>query len=161
MKQSLIKFLTLVSIFLVTKNANAQSAILASGGKGTSIDGSVSFSIGQVDYFNFSNSTNAINLGVQQPREFFTVGVNQLQETTININVFPNPTESNCNLNLEKTMSQKYDYQLFEISGKLVFSGIAEEGENNIPMENLSAAVYVLKVFGNNTIIQTFKIIKN
>lgn len=62
-------FLLLFSLFFITKMA-AQQTIASAGANGSSITGSVSFTAGQIDYIQESNTSGDVRQGVQQPVEF-------------------------------------------------------------------------------------------
>ncbi len=60
------KYFTLFSIFLILSIANltnAQEAVIATGGNANSINGNISYSIGQIGFTSFNSTTNA---GIQQ-----------------------------------------------------------------------------------------------
>lgn len=60
------KKITLFFLFaLAVSNGFAQQAILPAGGNGTGSGGSFSYSIGLIDYTNFSNATGYVELWVQ------------------------------------------------------------------------------------------------
>jgi hypothetical protein len=59
--------------------------------------------------------------------------------------------------NFDKDLS----YQLFDISGKLLESNTIVANSTTIKMEQLATGSYFLKVTQNNTLVKTFKVIKN
>jgi hypothetical protein len=52
-------------------------------------------------------------------------------------------------------------YQLTDVQGKILYMKHIIGTETNIPSENLASAMYLLHVYYQNTIIKSFKIIKN
>src|SRR4051812_24684121 len=63
------KFKTVVLLVLAIgiEKLNAQSAIVASGGSAINTDGSVAYSIGQLDYISIISPYGSVSQGVQQP----------------------------------------------------------------------------------------------
>ena len=139
----------------------AQESIVASGGIGTGTGGSVSYSVGQVAYTNISNETGSINQGVQQPFEFFIVGLDVNKEISLSMIVYPNPTSDFIKLEVESKMYTKLSYQLVNLHGKLLNSQKISSSITLVPMESLPPASYFLYVNDDKTVLKTFKIIKN
>jgi len=74
--------ITCLLLFLFTSGAFAQQGTVAAGGEATGTGGSMSYSIGQVDYLMYSSSHGSLSLGLQQ--SWFTVPlVYQIPETLI------------------------------------------------------------------------------
>ena len=64
-----IKFYKFVFIILIFNISSiyAQQGIVSAGGDGSSASGSFSYSIGQIDYTNFSSPSGFVELGIQHP----------------------------------------------------------------------------------------------
>ena len=114
----------------------AQSAVGASGGNGTGTGGSVSYTIGQVAYTNFTAEGGSVSLGVQQPNLILTVGTHE-EDITLSATVFPNPASSSTSLRLEgenaSSVEDGLTYSLFDIHGKLILKQPIESSMTNIP----------------------------
>ena len=112
-------------------------------------------------YFTANTRTNgSVAQGVQQPYEIsITTGLN---ETGINLNLsaFPNPTTNYLMLQIDN-YDKALSYQLYDISGKLIESNTVVANSTTIKMEQMQTGTYFLKVTQNNTLVKTFKIIKN
>ncbi len=160
-KQKLLKTTLLCSIFFVLFSASAQQANVASGGNATGTGGSSSYSVGQVAYTNATGTNGSVNQGVQQPFEIFTLGNDDFPEITLLMTVYPNPTTSLVNLNIQNYALENLNFQLFDINGRLIQSQKITTAETQIQMENLAAAVYLLNLLDKNKLVKTFKIIKN
>ena len=72
----------------------------------------------------------------------------------IQVNIYPNPTNSKINLSLN--FSRELNYELFSSLGKLLIIGIIKTNNQEIDLSNLSPNIYYLKL-GN----QVFKILKS
>jgi hypothetical protein len=147
-------------LFLLSANVIAQSSVNTSGGDASSADGSMSFTIGQVDFSNYANSSGEINLGVQQPFEILLVSVH---ENALNwhVDVYPNPTVDKVFVRMEDHSFGNIKYELYDATGRLLLSGTVEETIQAIEMERFSPATYLLKLSSNHATLKTFRLIKN
>ena len=140
----------------------AQQAVSTGGATITASSGSVTFSIGLVDYLHPSGISGFTTQGVQQPYEILMLSVDEnagnfLPECT----VYPNPAQDILTLKLDVTKLDCLSYQLLDLNGKLLISGEILQNETSFSMEKLETGTYFLKVSGSNNEIKSFKIIKN
>jgi hypothetical protein len=141
--------------------AQAQEAITTTGGNASSSEGSISYSVGQIVYKTNSGSTGSVAQGVQQPYEIsILLGI---EDNSINLKLtaYPNPTSNFLTLNASNSKLSTLNFELYDISGKLIESRKIISTSETIAMENLPNATYFLKVNNNNNEIKIFKIIKN
>lgn len=136
----------------------AQSNTLSGGGEATGSGGSVSYSIGQVDYINSSGSGGSVNQGVQQPYELFVAGLSE--EGLVSLNMYPNPTSDKLIIEVDETL-QDLTFDLTDMNGKLLISQPIKEKETVLNLKELAVGSYNLIVQHQNGIIESFKIIKN
>ena len=138
---------------------NVQTAIAATGEDASGSGGSVSYTIGQVVYTTATGTTGSVAQGVQQPYDVsITTGV-ELENISLEMVAFPNPTKGNLLLSIANFEKEQLSYQLIDVQGKLVSSGKATS-INAINMQSLPISTYFLNVQDNNSIIKTFRIIK-
>jgi hypothetical protein len=139
----------------------AQEATVASGGDASGSGGSSSYSVGQVLYHtNFGGSTS-ISEGVQQPYEISIVtGVDDNNDLNIGMTIFPNPTTGTVTLKINE-QTDGLSYQLFDVAGKLLASKSISDNMSVVSMDGLARATYILRVFQNDSPLQSFQIIKN
>jgi len=153
----------LFAFLLGSASIQAQTAVSASGGNATGTGGSVAYTIGQVTYTNFEGESGSINLGVQQPNLFLTVGTQEL-DITISASVFPNPASTSASLKLEgesaSSIEDDLTLNLYDLNGKLVMQQAIKTVITTIPMDQLTNGVYVLQVTRKNIEIKSFKIFK-
>lgn len=136
----------------------AQQNTVSSGGDATGSGGSVSYSVGQIDYINSTGSNGSVNQGVQQPFEFFKV---DLEEASfVDVNLYPNPTNEFIILQLEN-FTNDLSFTLYDVNGKLVAEGIVEASETQIDMRSFARGQYHLAIKNTANDIQSIKIIKN
>jgi hypothetical protein len=156
------KFVKLTALLLLAISCgslNAQTSVAATGGDASGSGGSASYTVGQVVYTTATGTTGSVAQGVQQPYEIsITVGV---EEKTIGLVAFPNPTKDQLNLSVAGFTNQQYIYQLYDASGKLVKSDKVSSSTTSINTQALTPGIYLLSVLDNNSIIKTFRIIKN
>lgn len=149
----------IVSILSLT-GVQAQQSINSSGGKGTGTGGSFSYTVGQIDYVTATGTNGSISQGVQQPFEFFTLGNNDYPNMLLQSVVYLNPTTENINLTVSSYSLENLEFELYDISGKIILNQKITTNETEISMENLSSGNYFIVVNENNKKLKTFKIIK-
>lgn len=150
----------LLFLFGVTQ-IQAQQAILASGGNAIGSGGTVTNSIGQIEYITATGTGGTATQGVQQPFEIVTLSGQEFTQISLQMVVYPNPTSSFVNLKIGKYTSEKLTYELFDLNGRQIYGQKISNPETKIEMENLASAIYFLKVSDENKPLKTFKIIKN
>jgi hypothetical protein len=149
-----------LSVF-VSFLGQAQQNTVATGGDASGAGGSVSYSIGQIDYETYSGSNGNISQGVQQPFEIYTVSIDELF-ASIEMNLFPNPSSSIINLSIGQLADDKIiSYNLTDINGKLISSSTVVENTTVISIQHLAVANYYLNVIVDGVNAKTFKIVKN
>ena len=154
--------LLLMLILLIGFNSiHAQQATLSSGGNATGSGGSISYSIGQIDYVMATGATGSVSQGLQQPFEISILSGNEFTQISLEMMVYPNPTTSYVNLMIENYDFQNLNFQLFDLAGKQILNEKITSSETKIDLNNLSKNVYLLQVMNQTSTIKTFKIIKN
>jgi len=139
--------------------AQAQQATTATGGDASGSGGTIAYSVGQIVYTTNTGTTGSVAQGVQQPYEISIVlGGNSIN---LELTAYPNPTTNYLTLNVGKAELSTLNFQLYDISGKLIESRKIISSTETIGMANLPSATYFLKVSNNNNEVKTFKIIKN
>ncbi|MFI3216924.1 MAG: T9SS type A sorting domain-containing protein [Methylococcales bacterium] len=141
--------------------AQAQQATTATGGDASGSGGTVAYSVGQIVYTTNTGTTGSVAQGVQQPYEISIVTGLEDTQISLNMQAYPNPTTDYLTLNVGNFELSTLNFQLFDISGKLVESRKIISSSETIAMENLPTATYFLKVSNNNKEVKTFKIVKN
>jgi hypothetical protein len=137
-----------------------QEAVVPAGGNATGGGGSVSYTAGQVFYLIHSGPSGSVSQGVQQPYEIFAVGVVE-SGLSFSLSVFPNPTSNHLTLLVKDFNHQKLQFQLYDLSGRLLLSDRVSDTHTLIPTGSLQPGVYLLNVILDNRNVQSFKIIKN
>jgi hypothetical protein len=155
----MIKTITLVVFFLLTKEAiYAQKighSVIGTLGSSSYTDGTIhQQSIGQPAIVtNEKNDGTGLRQGFLQPFTF-TIESNEL-----NVNLFPNPNQGEFAFQVNVENDTKFNYQLFDQSGKLIEFNSAI-GNTLVPVKisNPAQGLYHLKV-STDSKTSSFKII--
>ena len=154
----------LATLGLSSAYCNAQSNVITSGANGNGAAGSVSFTIGQLDYINANSTAGDINQGVQQPFEIYKVtGLDDMQLAGLDIQISPNPSFGAMTLliNGASFEQKKLSYAIQSINGdRLAYQSITNR-QTPIKLEHLAADTYFLTIYAEQVKIATYKIVKN
>ena len=150
--------IVLTLIFLGPGNLKAQSGTVAFGGNATGSGGSISYSIGQVDYINATGEACSISQGIQQPIQ--RIQINKPTEIDFQALLYPNPTADFAILSTP-TELKKLSYSLIDLNGKLISQEKINSNQVRIPMSKLANGTYFIKIIKGVKEIKTFKIIKS
>ena len=141
--------------------AQAQQATIATGGNASGSGGTVVYSVGQIIYATNTGTTGSVAQGMQQPYEISIVLGKEGNSINFELTAYPNPASNYLTLNVGNSELSTLNFQLYDISGKLIESRKIISSSEIIVMENLLSATYFLKVRNNNKEVKTFKIVKN
>jgi hypothetical protein len=152
-----------LSVFLLglVLTAQAQQATTATGGDASGSGGTVAYSVGQIVYTTNTGTTGLVAHGVHQPYEISIALGTEDNSINLELTAYPNPTTNFLTLNVVKAETSTINFELYDISGKLIESRKILSSSETIAMENLPTATYFLKVTNNNNELKIFKIIKN
>jgi hypothetical protein len=140
---------------------HAQETVPATGGDATGSGGSSSYTVGQVVYTTNFGTNGSSAQGVQQPYEISTTIGLDVVEINLELTAFPNPTTNSLSLSVGNYNNENLTYQLYDMQGKLLKSNQVESSKTTINMEELPISSYMLNVLENNSLIKSFKILKN
>lgn len=139
----------------------AQSNIVASGGNASGTGGSVSYSIGQIDYTSSSGTTGTLNQGVQQPYEFYALnGINEIGGS-FSLILGPNPTTNELILSVSDYAENDLEYWLSDMNGKLIIAKTSLSTSAVVNLENCAPGMYHLYISNKNKQLNSYKIIKH
>lgn len=161
MKNKKKYLLIALSVLATFAAARAQEHSIGAGGNSSSASGSVSYTLGQIDYHTTSGSGGEISQGVQQPYEFFSISVEQEDGINLLMAAFPNPTTDYILLTIDHLENAELSFVLSDAHGKLLQQENNLLTSNQIQMINYPAGTYYLVVYDNLKELKSFKIIKN
>ena len=150
--------LILFGVFVsVTCCAYSQLNTVSSGQDISGSGGTVSLSIGQIDYQNTSTTNGNISQGVQQPFELFPLGIPENSPYTIEL--YPNPTSEQLTINISEPSAFK-DYNIYDMNGKIILNGTLESEKTTINLEPFATGEYHLIMQSNLDQSYAYKITK-
>jgi hypothetical protein len=153
--------ITILFMLLAIMELHAQEAVPTAGGNATGSGGSLSYTVGQVVYTTYKGTDGSVAQGVQQAFEIsISVGI-EVTEINLEILAYPNPTINSLTLNIGDFNNEKLTYQLLDLQGKLLDSREVMNTITKIGMQDFPASTYLLIVLENNSLIKTFRIVKN
>ena len=138
----------------------AQQGTDAAGGNATGPGGSVSYSIGLVDFITASGPNGVITQGLQQPYEIYLVGIKDGEAASV-VSVYPNPAGDYVVVDVGDMPFKGMHCALYDLHGRLCASTIVTGAQTRVSLVDLAKATYLLRVTGKEGEIQTFKVIKN
>lgn len=160
-KNKRLSFLIIGCFALSIANCLAQESVNSSGGSLTGVNGTASYSVGQVVYMTYTGSNGSVSEGVQQPYEISEVlGTEDFSGLIKDLRIYPNPTVNDLTLNLTNENDLILNFQILDVNGKVIKNEKILGNETNISVSSLPAAIYFLKIINQNKEVKTFKIIK-
>jgi len=162
MKYKKLKFSALLLLGLGLTGLQAQESVNATGGNASGSGGTVAYSVGQVVYTTNTGANGSVAQGVQQPFEISVVlAIEEAQGINLSVSAYPNPTTDYLTLEVNEFELSNLNFQLYDISGKLLQNEKITGNQTSIVMSNLVPATYFVKIIQSNKELKTFKIIKN
>lgn len=156
-----LKQLFIFSFLLLTSVLSGQKTFSSSGFNSNGNLGIITYSVGQVA-IDFSTGNNgSLIQGVQQPYEIFSTLGNDILNINLNLIAYPNPTTDQLVLGIENFKGKKFYYQLFNMEGKSLLYNKCVDNKTHINLNEFPSNTYLLSIVENNTVIKTFRIIKN
>jgi hypothetical protein len=144
------------SFFSTASCLYAQTGSVSAGGGASGAQGTVSYSIGQVNFITTTATEGTINQGLQQPYEIYVLS--GVDET---ISIFPNPTVVYVTLKIVSDKSMDFSYELFDMQGKQLVTRKVDTKETIIPMSEFAIGTYIIRVLHIEQERKSFKIVKN
>lgn len=156
--------LSMILLFgLLVSGVQAQEihqAVSTSGGDASGSGGSAAYTVGQLVYTTNADVSGSVLQGVQWPFEIEVVtGIEEAIQ--LSMSAYPNPTTSHLILKVDDWSTQKLNYNLFDMSGKLLKSERISDFETTINMNSFRPAMYLIKIVEGSNEVKNFKIIKN
>jgi hypothetical protein len=164
-KYILVNVLVLLCTGLI--ELEAQNAIIPTGSNASGTGGTASYTFGQVVYSSLYGTNGGIIQGVQQPFEItIETGIDNTEGISLEISVHPNPVTDYLILGFKDYEIKDLRYHLYDMNGNILEDKKIENNITTVLMEDYLPGIYFLKVFlmqqaDKQTVIKTFKVIKN
>ena len=144
---------------LVVMSAQAQNAIVPTGGTASGNGGTVTYTVGQIAVQTNSDGTTSLSEGVQQPFEISVVGVDNRPDITLTAKLYPNPTLSTCNLQCE-SWTDLDEVRIYDTNGKYLFRKKIEGSLTEMDFSSYAPGTYFVNVYSDKQTLKTFKVVK-
>jgi hypothetical protein len=154
-----MKLTTTTMLFFLSASVMAQERTNASGNEASGAGGTVSYSVGLIDYTSSTGAGGSVSEGVQQSYEISGVGIEEW-DMSIDLSLFPNPAVDYFTVALPEQI-EGLSYYLTDDKGRLVARGDLSATENAISIAELAPATYYFNVRKSDKNIRTYKIIKS
>lgn len=161
MRKFLILMLTIVVGLCQTK-VKAQESVVTSGGEANSSSGTISYTIGQLIHFHYTETSGYIGHGVQMPYEISVVsGIDESVDINLSFAVYPNPTNNILWIKKDGDKGRMLTYSIYDITGKLIGNGNLINNETSIHLGGMVSSTYLLKIYNNKKEVKVFRVVKN
>ncbi|WP_076453656.1 T9SS type A sorting domain-containing protein [Zobellia uliginosa] len=145
----------------VAKPENSSAAMASlnvSGGEASSSKGSVVYSVGTIFYTNIETQHNTVSQCIQQAK--LEKGNDLKDISELRVMAYPNPTTDYVLIDILDYGNETARYELFDSRGSLVKSERIHTATTKLPMDDLGASTYFLKVIVMNRFEKTLPLIK-
>ena len=135
----LISCLTISSVL-------AQSNIATAGGDAASSSGSVSYSIGQIDFQYTSSADYSVSEGVQQTYFFDTaLSIDDIQYD-FQISIWPNPSADEMNIEYTTSYELPLSLTVTDVKGAVIASQSVTQGQYSFDVNTWAAGTYYVSL---------------
>jgi hypothetical protein len=152
-----LKILVLYFSFFSSMSLFAQVSPISGGGFFKGNKGSISYSLGVVNFIQTYSSGVNISQGLQNPFELFLIAKDDKLE---NFLVYPNPTNDVSFIVEKKYRGENLKYLLVDISGRVLEQSYSTSNKTKISLQKYNSGIYYLEIQKKNKKIGTFKIVK-
>ncbi|MBK9177650.1 MAG: T9SS type A sorting domain-containing protein [Flavobacteriales bacterium] len=156
-----MRLLLIVLLIIHSGSALAQRATLPAGHDATGAGGTISYSMGQVDYRFTSNGNGSVVQGVQQPYEWLVLAVNEPLGGGFTAALQPNPANDQVTIAIAGTTTLPLSYELRDAQGRLLREGPITSTSISVSLNGLPSAIYLVHVLEDARPLTTFQLIKH
>ena len=156
-----MKLIVLIITFCFNISLYAQEGFSTSGGQALGTAGSSSYTVGQTVYGTYTGSNGSVAQGVQQAYEIVELLGAEIAAIKLELVAYPNPTQETLTLKINNYKNESLTYQLYDLQGKLWDSQTLKGAQTQLEMNDLAVGSYLLSIQDEETLIKTFRIIKN
>ena len=155
----IIAIITCIPFYGFTQNLDAD--VFASAGEHfVSAEGMLSWTLGETVIATYDNEDEVLTQGFHQTYyDEMSVSLNQLPEFDFDINIFPNPTVHELNINTD--YHEPLQVEMVDLLGRNVLTTTTMQLQSRLDVSHLPSAIYLLRLKGENgRLFKTFKINK-
>ena len=130
----------------------AQSNIVTAGGDASSSIGSVSYSIGQIDFQYTSSADYSISEGVQQTYSFdTTLSIDDVQYD-FQLSIWPNPSADEMNMEYTTSYELPLSLTVTDVKGAIVANMSVTQGQYSFNVNTWAAGTYYISLSNGEAI---------
>lgn len=156
------KTITMVALlFLNLGGVFAQKTVSTTGSDALGTGGSSSYTVGQTVYTTNTGTNGTVTQGVQQPYEISTTVGIKVTEINLSLVAYPNPTSNSLTFNTGDYNTESLTYQLLDVAGRLLDSKTIINNVTQVNLQDLPMSTYFINIIDKNSLIKTFRIVKN
>ncbi|GAB4289319.1 MAG: hypothetical protein Kow0068_14930 [Marinilabiliales bacterium] len=145
-----------LSVFFLTR-IYSQNMPVSAGGDASSVDGQISFSIGQTFYHQYSGvNGDIVEEGMQHEFGLTTI-IEDIDD--INVDIFPNPASEFLLLNFDSIPQQEITCQTVNSLGQVTGIYQLNQKTNQIDIHNYTPGVYYLMIWIDDKLTKQLKFI--
>ena len=160
MKKSILGLLILFSCNAFSQQ-NTPDVVAASGDYFTNVNGSLSWTLGEIAIETLNEENAILTQGFQQSN-FTMVSLREI-DNDYEIRLFPNPTRDILSITFDNFSTQSnMEFCLMDLQGKVIWTEKIDTSKNkNFDIAHLAAGMYLVRITDTSrNIIKTFKINK-
>ena len=158
MKKSFLIFSFIFSCGYGFSQGIIQQVYASSGAYASNANFSLSYTIGEAITSTLTGGSYFLTQGFQQPN--YNVTLVEDYAAGANLIVYPNPVDDFINIDLGSFNSEKYRYELYDITGKLMQNGNITDKITKLDMTPYASDIYFIRLSLDNKLIKNFKVQK-
>lgn len=158
MKKSILLFIVVIISNFAFSQGIVQQVYGSAGNYYSNGTYSLSSTIGETVTATFSSTNNFLTQGFQQPN--YTITMIEDFDNNANIIVYPNPADDFVNIDMGSTNLDKYHFELFDVTGKLLVKGNINNKITTLDLGSYASNVYFIRLSLDNKLIKNFKVQK-
>ena len=163
MKKILLSILMILSIEITYCQSISRGVNASAGEYFINSNSSISWTLGEIVTETFVSDDNTLTQGFQQSL-LYVFSIDENADSIFNINVYPNPTNSILNINIDSKIKTSISIKLFDIHGNCLFDKEINGNKNfyeKINLSNYRNSMYLLKIISSkNKFVKSYKIQK-
>lgn len=163
MKKILLSILLIISIEIAYCQSISREVNASVGEFFINSNSSISWTLGEIITETFVTDDNILTQGFQQSL-LYVFGIDENADSIFNINIYPNPTNSILNINIDSKIKTTLNLKLFDVHGNCLLDKEISGNKNfyeKINFSNYRNSMYLLKIFSSkNKFVKSFKIQK-
>ncbi len=147
-------------LLLFCYTLHAQQSTVTSGGKAIGVNGSMSYSVGELIIPESKGPGGSLSGGLQSPYEISLITSLPRIDMILSASVFPNPATNKIQLKIGDPFLSSYRYLLYDGEGNLLQSAQIQNAVTEIDLGNYPKGFFILTIHNKSRQLKSFKIVK-